>query len=117
MRTASNVVTRRSILAAAVSLAAGSALAACGAGQQSNTSTGSAPAAKPVTLRFQDWPGDFQDMVEKVAIPAFQAKNPSITVTYTAYTGDWVPKTLAEMIAGTAPDVLHVFSTTTREFA
>jgi ABC-type glycerol-3-phosphate transport system substrate-binding protein len=28
-----------------------------------------------------------------------------------------VPKTLAEMIAGTAPDVLHVFGTTTREFA
>ena len=34
-----------------------------------------------------------------------------------AYSGDWVPKTLAEMIAGTAPDVLHVFGTTTREFA
>ena len=92
-------------------------LAACGVGQGTRTDGAPGAGAKPVTLRFQDWPGDFQDMVEKVAVPAFQAKNPHITVTYTNYTGDWVPKTLAEMIAGTAPDVLHVFGSTTKEFA
>ena len=116
MTTVASTYTRRALLG--TGWAAGSALAAaCGSGQGAKTESGPAASAKPVTLRFQDWPGDFQEMVEKVAIPAFQAKTPNVTVTYTAYTGDWVPKTLAEMIAGTAPDVLHVFSTTTREFA
>src|SRR4051794_36941520 len=100
--------TRRKFLSAGLTLGS-AALAACGVGQGSRTDSVPSANAKPVTLRFQDWPGDFQDMVEKVAVPAFQAKNPNITVTYTAYTGDWVPKTLAEMIAGIAPDVLHVF--------
>jgi ABC-type glycerol-3-phosphate transport system substrate-binding protein len=105
-----SAVTRRAVLGTT----AAPLLAACG-GQ--STSTAPAESAKPVSLLFQDWPGDFMEMVEKTAIPAFQAKYPHITVKYTAYTGDWVPKTLAEMIAGTAPDVLHVFGTTTREFA
>jgi multiple sugar transport system substrate-binding protein len=109
-------VSRRSVLGAGLALS-GAALAACGANPGAKPEGAPAANAKPVTLRFQDWPGDFQDMVEKVAIPAFQAKNPNITVTYTNYTGDWVPKTLAEMIAGNAPDVLHVFGSTTREFA
>jgi len=116
MSTLNIVRTRRALLGAGLA-AAGAVATACGGGQQSGSGSGQTASAKPVTLRFQDWPGDFQDMVEKVAIPAFQAKNPNITVTYTPYVGDWVPKTLAEMIAGTAPDVLHVFSTTTREFA
>ncbi|HVG98979.1 MAG TPA: extracellular solute-binding protein [Chloroflexota bacterium] len=107
---------RRALLGATV-LGAAAVQAACGAGS-SETSSGSAPpSAKPVKLVMQDWPGDFMDMAKNTAIPAFQAQNPHITVEYVAYVGDWVPKTLAEMIAGTAPDVLHVFSTTTREFA
>jgi multiple sugar transport system substrate-binding protein len=92
-------------------------LAACGVQPGAAPDAAPAPGAKPVTLLFQDWPGDFMDMVKNTAVPAFQARNPHITVNYVAYTGDWVPKTLAEMIAGTAPDVLHVFGTTTREFA
>jgi multiple sugar transport system substrate-binding protein len=92
-------------------------LAACGPAATRTTEGGGTAGARPVELLFQDWPGDFMDMVNTVAIPAFQAKHPPITVKYTAYTGDWVPKTLAEMIAGTAPDVLHVFGTTTRQFA
>ncbi|MGH2371307.1 MAG: ABC transporter substrate-binding protein, partial [Chloroflexota bacterium] len=97
--------------------AGGAALASCGAGSGGATDGATSPSAKPVELLFQDWPGDFMDMVNNTAIPAFQAQHPHITVKYTAYTGDWVPKTLAEMIAGTAPDVLHVFGSTTREFA
>src|SRR5262245_27395188 len=116
MKDLRSVRTRRALLGAGLA-AAGALAAACGAGQQTKTDGGAIANAKPVTLLFQDWPGDFMDVVQKVAIPAFQAKNPTITVNYTAYTGDWVPKTLAEMIAGTAPDVLHVFGTTTREFA
>ena len=113
--------TRRGALRLAVAAGGAAtlaALAACGTGASATTG-GSTPAAsaKPVELLFQDWPGDFMDMVNKVAIPAFQAQNSAITVKYEAYTGDWVPKTLAEMVAGTAPDVLHVFGTTTREFA
>jgi multiple sugar transport system substrate-binding protein len=97
--------------------AGGLALAACGPGQSGPAAGGAPASTKPVTLVLQDWPGDFMDMVKNTAIPAFQSQNPNITVNYVAYVGDWVPKTLAEMIAGTAPDVLHVFSTTTREFA
>jgi multiple sugar transport system substrate-binding protein len=111
-------MTRRGALRLAARAAAGSAagaLAACGL--QAPKGTEAQPSAKPVELLFQDWPGDFMDVVKNVAIPAFQARNPHITVRYAAYTGDWVPKTLAEMIAGTAPDVLHVFGTTTRQFA
>lgn len=115
-------VTRRAILRAtgtgslgAAASLGGLALAACGT--QGPREGSPAATAKPVTLLFQDWPGDFMDMARNTAIPAFQARYPHITVNYTAYTGDWVPKTLAEMIAGTAPDVLHVFGTTTREFA
>jgi multiple sugar transport system substrate-binding protein len=112
---------RRAVLALAsgAGLAAGAGLlAACatpgGSGAQEAKPAGG---AKPVTLLLQDWPGDFMDVVKNTAIPAFQAQNPHITVNYVSYAGDWVPKTLAEMIAGTAPDVLHVFGTTTREFA
>lgn len=108
--------TRRALLGAAT-LAAAAAQAACGAGTKETSSASAPPNAKPVKLVMQDWPGDFMDMAKNTAIPAFQAQNPHITVEYVAYVGDWVPKTLAEMIAGTAPDVLHVFSTTTREFA
>jgi ABC-type glycerol-3-phosphate transport system substrate-binding protein len=106
------MLTRRAVLGATL---AAPILASCAA--QSSTDTSASQTTKPVTLLFQDWPGDFMDVVQKTAIPAFQSKYPHITVNYTAYTGDWVPKTLAEMIAGNAPDVLHVFGTTTREFA
>jgi multiple sugar transport system substrate-binding protein len=108
-------ITRRALLGTAVA-GVGTTLAACGA-QEVGREGAPAPSTKPVTLLFQDWPGDFMDMVKNTAVPAFQAKNPQITVNYVAYSGDWVPKTLAEMIAGTAPDVLHVFGSTTREFA
>jgi ABC-type glycerol-3-phosphate transport system substrate-binding protein len=105
--------------AAVLSTGAGALAAACGAqaGERFGDGNKTSPSAKPVELRLQDWPGDFMDMVQGTAIPAFQAKYPHLTVTYTSYSGDWVPKTLAEMVAGTAPDVLHVFGSTTREFA
>jgi multiple sugar transport system substrate-binding protein len=109
--------TRRTLLGATAVSGAATVLAACGAGQREAPGAGAPQSARPAKLVLQDWPGDFMDMVKNTAIPAFQAQNPHITVEYVAYVGDWVPKTLAEMIAGTAPDVLHVFSTTTREFA
>jgi ABC-type glycerol-3-phosphate transport system substrate-binding protein len=93
------------------------ALAGCGVAGRDQSESAPAGAKQPLRLLLQDWPGDFMDVVKSTAIPAFQAQQPHITVDYVAYSGDWVPKTLAEMIAGTAPDVLHVFGTTTREFA
>jgi ABC-type glycerol-3-phosphate transport system substrate-binding protein len=105
--------TRRAVLEA------GGVLALAGCGVTGGDQSESAPAGsrQPLRLLLQDWPGDFMDVVKSTAIPAFQAQQPHVTVDYVAYSGDWVPKTLAEMIAGTAPDVLHVFGTTTREFA
>lgn len=111
---------RRNLLRGGAALlgggAAAAALAACG---RARDTTGGQPAAsaKPVELLFQDWPGDFMEVVQNVAIPAFQSRSPHVTVKYTPYSGDWVPKTLVQMVAGTAPDVLHVFGTTTRQFA
>jgi ABC-type glycerol-3-phosphate transport system substrate-binding protein len=93
------------------------AMAGCATGGAREGATTGTSGARPVTLRLQDWPGDFMDMVTGVAIPAFRAQQPHVTVEYTPYQGDWVPKTLAEMVGGTAPDVLHVFGSTTREFA
>lgn len=117
--TAARRTSRRRLLRGGATLTALGPLTAvaCAGGAATGTPAGETQAKRPVTLLLQDWPGDFLDMVEGVAAPAFQARHPHITVKYTAYTGDWVPKTLAEMIAGTAPDVLHVFGTTSREFA
>jgi len=70
-----NPLTRRTILFTTL---VAPILAACGA--QSTTDTSPAASSKPVTLLFQDWPGDFMDMVQKTAVPAFQAKYPHITV-------------------------------------
>lgn len=112
--------TRRSLFLTGAGVLGGAAAVLASACQTpTGTQRESAPqtSAKPVELLFQDWPGDFMDMVQQVAIPAFQAKYPHLTVKYVSYSGDWVPKTLAEMVAGTAPDVLHVFGSTTREFA
>ena len=75
------------------------------------------PMAKAVTIRFQDWGGDYAELVEKQGAPAFTSTHPNITVKYEAYASGWQQKTLTAMVAGTAPHILHVFGSTTKMFA
>lgn len=74
-------------------------------------------APKAVTIRFQDWGGDYAELVETQGAPAFTAQFPHITVQYEAYASGWQQKTLTAMVAGTAPHILHVFGSTTKLFA
>jgi multiple sugar transport system substrate-binding protein len=72
---------------------------------------------KPAEVRFQDWGGDFGKMVEEVAIPRFQEEFPHIKVGYEPYASGWEATTLAAMVAGTAPDIIHAWTTVVRPFA
>ena len=76
-----------------------------------------APQAKAVTIRFQDWGGDYAELVEKEGAPEFKALNPNLSIKYEAYASGWQQKTLTAMVAGTAPHIFHVFGSTTKLFA
>ncbi len=56
-----------------------------------------------VTIRWQDWP-DFSADIDSTVSMAEEA-NPGITVEFEPLGDNWVEKTLAAMVAGTAPDV------------
>lgn len=73
-------------------------------------------AAAPVTVRVQDWAGDWQT----VAAPLFteyEAKNPNVKIAYEPYGDGWVERTMAAMVAGDAPDVIHVWDENAAQFA
>lgn len=71
----------------------------------------SAPMMNPVTVRFYEMGGTWQNWVEQLAVPQFKEMNPHITIEYEPIDWDGFPnKTLTQMAAGTAPDVLHGWS-------
>jgi ABC-type glycerol-3-phosphate transport system substrate-binding protein len=74
-----------------------------------------APGQK-VTVRFQDWGGDYGTMVEEQAIPKFNEDHPNFEVIYEPYASGWQEKTIAAMVAGTAPDILHAWTAVFRQF-
>jgi multiple sugar transport system substrate-binding protein len=93
-------LTRRDFLRAAGLTAAGAALAACGIAPSRPGVAG------PVQLVYQDWrtewfPGLAQEMLEQ-----FNEQNPNIRVFYTPDPENLEEKMLADMAAGTAPDLL-----------
>ncbi len=63
-----------------------------------------APAAEPIELRWLDW-GD-QDDIIKMAQDTFKAKHPNVTINYEPIGDEWGDKQLAQMVSGTAPDIL-----------
>jgi multiple sugar transport system substrate-binding protein len=75
-----------------------------------------APTAEPPekavqTIRFYESGGAWQSWVEKLALPQFYDKYPHIKIEYEPIDWDGFPnKTLTQMAAGTAPDVLHGWS-------
>lgn len=117
-------INRRSFLKAVSLTGAGAVLAACTppppatpAPTEPTASTGgdtaptAPPDAKPVTVRFYEMGGTWQNWVEQLAVPQFREMNPHITIEYEPIDWDGFPnKTLTQMAAGTAPDVLHGWS-------
>lgn len=70
-----------------------------------------APPKKPVTVRFYESGGRWQNWVEQLAVPQFNEVYPYIKIEYEPIDWDGFPnKTLTQMAAGTAPDVLHGWS-------
>lgn len=128
-------VSRRQLLRGAALSGAGLALAACGVSTTANTPTtapaaaatdapaaaatnapaptvqatevaGATPApasSEKIIIRWQDWP-DFEANIDKTLALA-EAAIPGITVEFQPLGDNFVEKTLAEMVAGTAPDV------------
>lgn len=100
--------TRREALRASALAALSLGAAACtGASPQSaspaETAAPAPAAAEKVTIRWQDWP-DFQANIDRVLTMAEEAI-PGIEVEFEPLGDNWVEKTLAAMVAGTAPDV------------
>ena len=102
MSVSRNSLSRRDFLRLAGITAAGTALAACG------VSPSQTPVAEqgPVQLVYQDWrtewfPGLAQEMLAK-----FNSEHPNIRVFYTPDPDNLEIKMPADMVAGTAPDVM-----------
>lgn len=106
-------LSRRGLLRSSAALAAAVGLSACGAAPTTApaaeataapgaTQPPAAPAEK-VVIRWQDWP-DFEANIENVKKLAESAL-PNVTIEFEPLGDSWVEKTLAAMVAGTAPDV------------
>lgn len=100
---ASSRLNRRDFLYATGIGAAGAVLAACG-GTSPISSSGSN--AGPVQLVYQDWRTDWFPGLAKEMLDKFNAEHPNIRVFYTPDPENLEEKMVADMAAGTAPDVL-----------
>ncbi len=106
-------LSRRDFLRAASFSIGGAVLSACAPAQATEVEMPQAsPAAKkPVTVRFYEMGGRWQNWVENLAFPVFKDQYPHVTIEYEPIDWDGFPnKTLTQMAAGTAPDVLHGWS-------
>ena len=69
------------------------------------------PARETKTVRFYEQGGHWQGWVEQLAFPMFYDKYPWIKIDFEPIDWDgFADKTLTQMAAGTAPDVLHGWS-------
>lgn len=101
------VVSRRSFLRLAGSAVAGASLAALAPGCANTTPGRSVTSRGPAQLVYQDWRTDwFPGMVQR-QLDAFHLEHPSIRVFYTPDPEDYLESMLADMEAGTAPDVFQ----------
>lgn len=95
------------------------------AGQQPAAQPTTAPTAAPTAVpapakkmqvRVQDWGGDWQE----VAMPQFEAwmrDNPTVEIVYEPYQDGWQERTMAAMVAGTAPEIIHAWGDVFRPFS
>lgn len=96
-------LTRRDFLRAAGITAAGAALAACGSSLPISPSGSS---SGPNQLVYQDWRTEWFPGLAKEMLDKFNAEHPEIRVFYTPDPENLEEKMVADMAAGTAPDVL-----------
>lgn len=94
-------LSRRAFLKVSGATAAGAVLAACTASQPAPTPT----ASGPVQLVYQDWRTEWFPALAQEMLAQFHATHPNIRVFYTADPENLEEKMLADMQAGTAPDV------------
>jgi multiple sugar transport system substrate-binding protein len=96
-------LSRREFLRKAGVLAAGSALTAC-------VSPGPRPTPRPgekVQLVYQDWRTEWFPSMAQEMLEEFHASHPNIRVYYTPDPEDFEQRMLADLQAGTAPDVFQ----------
>ena len=117
----SAALSRRRFLYLSGFASAGMVLAACApaapspAGQTEGSGAGAAEAA-PVEVRLQDRGGDWAE-VAALQFADFEAQNPDIVVAYEPYQDGWEERTLASMVAGDAPDIIHAWGDIFRSFS
>lgn len=92
-------ISRRDFLKLSGMFAASAALTACGTKLPSSTNSG------PVQLVYQDWRTDWFPGMAQEMLNEFHATHPNIQVFYTPDPENIEEKMLADMEAGTAPDV------------
>jgi len=68
--------------------------------------TVAAPGPEKITLRYMCGQTPGEVVMNKIIKVDYEAANPSITVNPEPVGEDWVTKTLAQVVAGTAPDIL-----------
>src|SRR5687767_3183493 len=109
-----NSLSRRAFLRISALSVAGAGLVACQAVPAQTTEGGaSAPAAEAVNLRLAEgsWvgPEGISFWTDEI-IPAFQAENPGIEVTFeSAESPDYQDKLYTQAVAGDAPDVFFIW--------
>jgi multiple sugar transport system substrate-binding protein len=101
MKPQSNTLSRRDFLRLAGAVAAGAALAACSPSASAPRSVNQGP----VKLVYQDWRTDWFPALAQEMLPQFHAQHPNIRVFYTADPENLEQEMLANLEAGTAPDV------------
>ena len=98
-------ITRREFLRLAGITTAGDALAACG----SSLVTPTASTGNPVQLVYRDWRTDWFPPMAQQMLEQFQATHPNIRVYYNLdpESNEFEEKSIADLQAGTAPDVFQ----------
>jgi multiple sugar transport system substrate-binding protein len=96
-----NHLSRRDFLRLAAASAAASMLTACGV-----SATPQAPSKSPVQLVYQDWRTDWFPAMAQEQLAKFNSQHPDIRVFYTPDPDNKVEKMVADMAAGTAPDLM-----------
>lgn len=109
---------RRTFLRLTGLSATGAWLAGCTAPTAPASQPGaeSASTSAPTEVRLQDWGGDWAE-VAATQFTEFEAQNPNVKIVYEPYQEGWEERTLASMVAGDAPDIIHAWGDVFKSFA
>ncbi len=126
-------LSRREFLRLSAAAAGVGVLAACApagapgeapAGEAAQGEAAAPPAGEKVQIRFAtfDWfayvPGvSWDQFIQNEAFPAYQEEHPNVELLYEPLGDGWETKTLTQMAAGTAPDVISAWPPTNATWA